>query len=236
MPVHVISYDGTEIPGRERPGPTGVEYTFPLTIPATKKRVTVIARIAIRSDRLRPIVHVKDAPDCRRHRYNDQSLACGSTQTPRTANGPCRTAWIASLCTLHGTSSKRPSAEQVTRGWERSRPARMRVRRVARPAAGRAIDVVVTALICGHALGDLVRDFGPMLALLGGAATLLGNGVRDERRRRRDIHARALEAVAQYYEMPFLIRRRRHDEPSLERARLTERSPTSKPNWPAARR
>jgi hypothetical protein len=37
------------------------------------------------------------------------------------------------------------------------------------------------------------------------------------------LHARALEAVARYYEMPFLIRRRRHDEPSAERVRLTER-------------
>lgn len=79
------------------------------------------------------------------------------------------------------------------------------------------------ALVCGHSLGDLVRDFGPMLALAGVALTLLVHGVRDERRRRRDIHARALEAVAKYYEMPFLIRRRRHDEPSAERARLTER-------------
>jgi hypothetical protein len=82
---------------------------------------------------------------------------------------------------------------------------------------------VVTALVCGSALGDLVRDFGPMLALAGVAATLLVNGAREERRRRLDVHARALEAVAQYYEMPFLIRRRRHDEPSAERARLTER-------------
>ena len=82
---------------------------------------------------------------------------------------------------------------------------------------------MVTALICGSSLGDLVRDFGPMLALAGVAVTLFVNGARDERRRRLDVHARALEAVAQYYEMPFLIRRRRHDEPSAERARLTER-------------
>ncbi len=68
-----------------------------------------------------------------------------------------------------------------------------------------------------------VRDFGPMFALAGVAATLLINGARDERRRHREIHARALEAIARYYEMPFLIRRRRHDEPSAERVRLTER-------------
>ena len=80
-----------------------------------------------------------------------------------------------------------------------------------------------TALVCGHSLGDVVRDFGPMLALVGVALTLWINGSRDERRRRRELHARALAAIAQYYEMPFLIRRRRHDEPSAERARLTAR-------------
>jgi hypothetical protein len=82
---------------------------------------------------------------------------------------------------------------------------------------------VIASLLCGHSLGDVVRDFGPMFALAGVAVTLFVNGARDERRRRREIHARALEAVARYYEMPFLIRRRRHDEPSGERARLTER-------------
>jgi len=82
---------------------------------------------------------------------------------------------------------------------------------------------MITALICGHSFGDVVRDFGPMFALAGVAATLLVNGARDERRRRREIHARALEVIARYYEMPFLIRRRRHDEPSAERVRLTER-------------
>ena len=70
----MISYNGIEIPARERSGPTGVEYTFPLTIPATEERVTVIARIDMRGGSMRPIVHVKGAPDCRRHRYRDQSL------------------------------------------------------------------------------------------------------------------------------------------------------------------
>ena len=82
---------------------------------------------------------------------------------------------------------------------------------------------MLTALICGHPLGEIVRDFGPMLALVGVAITLWINGARDERRRRHQLHARALEAIARYCEMPFLIRRRRHDEPSAERARLTER-------------
>ena len=78
-------------------------------------------------------------------------------------------------------------------------------------------------MVVALTVGDALRDFGPILALLGVAATLLVNGGREERRRRREIHARGLEAFARYYEMPFLIRRRRHDEPSAERARLTER-------------
>jgi len=82
---------------------------------------------------------------------------------------------------------------------------------------------VIAALIFGHSFGNVVRDFGPMFALGGVAVTLFVNGAREERRRRREIHACALAAVARYYEMPFLIRRRRHDEPSAERVRLTER-------------
>ena len=82
---------------------------------------------------------------------------------------------------------------------------------------------MVEALICGHSLGHIVRDFGPALGIVGVGFTLLINGGRDERQRRREVHARALEAVALYYEMPFLIRRRRDDEPAAERARLSER-------------
>lgn len=72
MPI--VVYDGDEIPVRERSGPTGVEYAFPLNIPATEEQVAVVARLDVREDGLRPIVHVKDAPDCRRHRYGNQSL------------------------------------------------------------------------------------------------------------------------------------------------------------------
>lgn len=72
--MSLISYNGTQIPVRERAGPSGVEYTFPLAVPATMEQVTVIARIGIGSDGMRGVVHVKDAPDCRRHRFSDQSL------------------------------------------------------------------------------------------------------------------------------------------------------------------
>lgn len=59
---------------RERSGPSGIEYTFPLTVPETREQVTVIARIDVRGRSFRPIVHVQGAPDCRRHRYADHSL------------------------------------------------------------------------------------------------------------------------------------------------------------------
>lgn len=72
MPV--ISFNGTEIPVRERAGASGIEYTFPLVVPATAEQVTVIARIAIQSEGMRAVVHVKDAPDCQRHRFSDHSL------------------------------------------------------------------------------------------------------------------------------------------------------------------
>lgn len=72
-------------------------------------------------------------------------------------------------------------------------------------------------------IGDAVRDYGPVVGLIGVALTLWVNGARAERARRRDNHARAVEAVVAYQEMPFAIRRRRHepDERSGERVRLS---------------
>lgn len=70
----VVVFDGAEIEVRERATAAGVEYTFPLAIPATGEWVTVLARIAIDRGGMRAIVHVKDAPDCRRHRFPDHSL------------------------------------------------------------------------------------------------------------------------------------------------------------------
>jgi hypothetical protein len=64
-------------------------------------------------------------------------------------------------------------------------------------------------------------------AALAFAAVLIGlwvNGDRTERQRRRDLHGRALAAVLAYGEMPFMIRRRRHEEEerSAERVRLSD--------------
>lgn len=63
-------------------------------------------------------------------------------------------------------------------------------------------------------------------AAIGLAGILIGlwmNGDRAERQRRRDLHARALNAVLAYGEMPFMIRRRRveEDQRSAERVRLS---------------
>lgn len=63
-------------------------------------------------------------------------------------------------------------------------------------------------------------------AAIGLSGILIGlwiNGDRAERQRRRELHARALNAVLAYGEMPFMIRRRRFedDEQSAERVRLS---------------
>lgn len=44
----------------------------------------------------------------------------------------------------------------------------------------------------------------------------------EERSRRRTVYAEAFQAVAAYKELPYAIRRRRHDEPERERIRLSE--------------
>jgi hypothetical protein len=64
-------------------------------------------------------------------------------------------------------------------------------------------------------------------AAIGLAGVLVGlwiSGNRTERQRRRDLHARALVAVIQYGEMPFMIRRRKSEAEyrSAERVRLSD--------------
>ncbi len=71
---------------------------------------------------------------------------------------------------------------------------------------------------------DIVADYGPLAGLIGVGFTLLVNGARAERARRRETHARATEAIVAYLQMPYAIRRRRHEAEhrSAERVRLTE--------------
>jgi hypothetical protein len=65
---------------------------------------------------------------------------------------------------------------------------------------------------------------GAVVGLLGVLVGLWVNGDRAERQRRRDLHARALAAVIDYGEMPFMIRRRRcePEQRSAERIRLSD--------------
>lgn len=65
---------------------------------------------------------------------------------------------------------------------------------------------------------------GAAVGLVGVLVGLWINGDRAERARRRDLHARALAAVLDYGEMPFMIRRRRaeSEERSAERIRLSD--------------
>jgi hypothetical protein len=71
---------------------------------------------------------------------------------------------------------------------------------------------------------DLVRDYGALVGLAGVTITLYVNGRRTDRTVRRETRARAIEAVVAYQEMPYAIRRRRHEAEhrSAERVRLTE--------------
>lgn len=65
---------------------------------------------------------------------------------------------------------------------------------------------------------------GTIIAFAGVLLGLWVNGDRAERQRRRDLHARALAAILAYAEMPFMIRRRRHEpeHASAERVRLSD--------------
>jgi hypothetical protein len=65
---------------------------------------------------------------------------------------------------------------------------------------------------------------GAVIGLFGIVAGLWINGDRTERQRRRELHARALAAVVDYGEMPFMICRRRTEpeERSAERIRLSD--------------
>jgi hypothetical protein len=75
---------------------------------------------------------------------------------------------------------------------------------------------------------EIVRDYGPLLGpllgLLGVAATLSFDARRADREGRREAHAPAIEAVVAYLQMPYAIARRRHEpeHASAERARLTD--------------
>jgi hypothetical protein len=82
---------------------------------------------------------------------------------------------------------------------------------------------VVTIKISGPVAGAII-------ALAGALVGLWISGDRAERQRRRDLHARSLAAILAYAEMPFMIRRRRHEpeQASAERVRLAAQFSTVK--------
>lgn len=61
-----------------------------------------------------------------------------------------------------------------------------------------------------------------LLAFLGTLVTIAYNGLRARRDRQREMFARALAAVTDYWEFPYVVRRRRPDEPEAERVRISE--------------
>jgi gas vesicle protein len=76
--------------------------------------------------------------------------------------------------------------------------------------------------------GDLVSVFitGAVIAAIVGAIVNVvlarRKSLEEERARVRTTFAEAFQAVAEYKEFPYAIRRRRHDEPEAERVRLSE--------------
>jgi hypothetical protein len=76
--------------------------------------------------------------------------------------------------------------------------------------------------------GDLISVFitGAVIAAIVGAVVNIAlarrKSLEEERARVRTTFAEAFQAVAEYKELPYAIRRRRHDEPEAERVRLSE--------------
>ncbi|MET7423621.1 hypothetical protein [Dactylosporangium sp. NPDC005555] len=64
--------------------------------------------------------------------------------------------------------------------------------------------------------------FAALLSACVAVWTARRKGREEERARQRDLFAAAFEAYAAYKELPYAIRRRRHDEPAAERIRLSE--------------
>jgi hypothetical protein len=77
-----------------------------------------------------------------------------------------------------------------------------------------------SVVLCGS-----VPALAALIGLGGVLVTLYINGQRLARGRRRDLHGRGIRAALAYLEMPYAIRRRRHEAEhrSAERVRLTER-------------
>jgi hypothetical protein len=82
--------------------------------------------------------------------------------------------------------------------------------------------VVVSSSGGGDGLTVVIPLIVGVLGLLGVLATLLVNGYRANRDRRRSLYAGGWSAVQSYKEMAFAIRRRDSAHPGAERVRLSE--------------
>lgn len=60
------------------------------------------------------------------------------------------------------------------------------------------------------------------IGLLGTLLTIAVNGYMARKARKREQFAEALAVVLEYWEFPYVVRRRRHDEPAAERIRISE--------------
>lgn len=71
----------------------------------------------------------------------------------------------------------------------------------------------------------LWRDVSLLVAyigLIGSLLTIAVNGYVARKQQRRELFAEALAVVVAYSEFPYVVRRRRHDEPAAERVRISE--------------
>lgn len=60
------------------------------------------------------------------------------------------------------------------------------------------------------------------MGLFGTLLTIAVNGYKARTARKRDQFAEALSVVLEYWEFPYVVRRRRHDQPEAERIRISE--------------
>lgn len=84
------------------------------------------------------------------------------------------------------------------------------------------MDVVVAAAGSGEGPTVVIPLIAAAIALLGVLLTLIVNGYRANRERRRELFANGWAAVQSYKEMAFAIRRRSSVDPAAERVRLSE--------------
>lgn len=88
---------------------------------------------------------------------------------------------------------------------------------------------MVAIFATGAAAGDSSNDLAVLIplitsaiALIGVLLTLLVNGYRANRERRRKLFAGGWAAIQSYKEMAFAVRRRSADDPAGERVRISE--------------